>query len=250
MPTNSDTWFLGGAPVSKGFMGETQVYPVDNGGPDPGPVYGDVIWTGPAYKESNYSMTVYVKGDLWGVTGYKNDPRPNDLRPIGFDGLWGESHGNKADGGWTQVRATHNISSLALRQDVCRQLNSWNNAEGKQYENFNYTINKGIQLQAVPEVIHVPTAASSKDKFHIYPLEQGDYVLAHHVMPNSFTNAVPPPLNINSLHANRTLTSDQGCGHAWCFIGKDAVVRTARENFDAGLISEEEYTSFMRSFDG
>lgn len=40
MPTNSDTWFLGGAPVSKGFMGETQVYPVDTdpgGGPGEGP---------------------------------------------------------------------------------------------------------------------------------------------------------------------------------------------------------------------
>jgi hypothetical protein len=36
MPTNSDTWFLGGAPVSKGFMGETQVYPVDDGGGDGG----------------------------------------------------------------------------------------------------------------------------------------------------------------------------------------------------------------------
>lgn len=34
MPTNSDKWYVGMLPVSKAFMGETQVYPVDDGGGD------------------------------------------------------------------------------------------------------------------------------------------------------------------------------------------------------------------------
>jgi len=35
MPTNSDKWFVGPLPVSKAFVGETQVYPVGGGGGDP-----------------------------------------------------------------------------------------------------------------------------------------------------------------------------------------------------------------------
>lgn len=42
MPTNSDKWYLGDLPVSKAFMGETQVYPVDDGG---GCFPGDDVFT-------------------------------------------------------------------------------------------------------------------------------------------------------------------------------------------------------------
>ncbi len=257
MPTNCDNeWFVGPVPVSKAFYGETQVYPcADDPGPDPGfgdsVAFGEVVWCGPSWGASNYSLKVFTKDGKWGLLGYKNDPYPNEVRPIGLDGLWGPSEGNYSEGGWVTATQTK-IRMMKARSDLHDTLNMWNNSEGKPYENFNYNSNSGITLQAIPEVIWDldPDVPSTYGDMWVNPnIQSGDYTFMYAVLPGNFRVEVPPPFFSGWIHGNKTIR-DQIVSKVFCWVKTGSVRAGARQMLEEGEWKEADYTSFMRSLDG